>query len=62
MFSSLFRTGMLTPCLIQLNKIEKAITTKTKVILPVHWGGASPEISRILKIAKKYNIKVVEDA
>ena len=47
---------------IDVNKIEKAITTKTKVILPVHWGGASPEISRILKIAKKYNIKVVEDA
>ena len=37
---------------IDVNKIEKAITNKTKVILPVHWGGASPEIKKILKIAK----------
>ncbi len=47
---------------INIRQIEKAITKKTKAILPVHWGGASPDISEIVKIAKKYNIKVIEDA
>ena len=30
--------------------------------MPVHWGGASPEMSKIMKIANKYKIHVVEDA
>ena len=30
--------------------------------MPVHWGGASPDMFEIMKIAKKYNLKVVEDA
>ena len=47
---------------INIDKIEKAITKKTKVILPVHWAGASPNMSDIMKIAQKYKIKVVEDA
>jgi len=47
---------------IDINKIEKAITKKTKVILPVHWGGASPDIKKIINISKKYNLFVVEDA
>ena len=47
---------------IDINKIEKAITKKTKVILPVHWGGASPDMKKIISIAKKHNLKVVEDA
>ena len=47
---------------IDISKIEKKITKKTKVILPVHWGGASPDMPKILKIAKKFDIKVVEDA
>ena len=42
--------------------IEKKITKKTKAIMPVHWGGASPEMSKIMKIAKKYSLHVVEDA
>ena len=42
--------------------IENKITKRTKVILPVHWGGASPEIKKIIKISKKYNLKIVEDA
>ena len=32
---------------IDINKIEKAITKNTKVIFPVHWGGASPDIKKI---------------
>jgi aminotransferase EvaB len=47
---------------INIDKIEKAITKKTKAILPVHWAGASPNMFEIMKIAQKYKIKVVEDA
>ena len=47
---------------IDINDIEKKITKKTKVILPVHWGGASPDMYQIMKIAKSNNLKVVEDA
>ena len=47
---------------IDINKIERAITKKTKIILPVHWGGASPNMHKIMSIAKKHSLKVVEDA
>ena len=47
---------------INIDQIEKKITKKTKVILPVHWGGASPNMKNIMKISKKYKLKVVEDA
>ena len=47
---------------IDYTKIEKKITSKTKVIIPVHWGGASPEMNEILKIASKHKLKIVEDA
>lgn len=42
--------------------IEKAITKKTKVIMPVHLYGQACEMDKILKIAKKYHLKVIEDA
>jgi len=47
---------------ININQIEEKITKNTKAILPVHWGGASPDMKKICNIAKKYNIKVIEDA
>ena len=47
---------------IDVNKIEKGITKKTKIILPVHWGGASPDMKKIIEIAKKHKLFVVEDA
>ena len=47
---------------INVDEVEKAITKKTKVILPVHWGGASPNMIKLMKIAKRNNLKVVEDA
>ena len=47
---------------INVKDIKKVITKKTKVILPVHWGGASPNMKEIVKIAKSKNIKVLEDA
>lgn len=42
--------------------IENAITEKTKVIVPVHYAGVGCEMDTILEIAKKHNLKVVEDA
>lgn len=47
---------------IDENLIEKAITPKTKVIIPVHYAGVSAEMNQITEIAKKYNLLVVEDA
>jgi len=42
--------------------IEKAITRKTKAIVPVHYAGVGCEMDVILKIAKKYGLLVIEDA
>ena len=47
---------------IDATKIESKITTKTKAIIPVHIAGLSCDMGSIIKIAKKYNLKVVEDA
>lgn len=47
---------------IDENLIEEAITKKTKVIAPVHYAGVGCEMDKIMEIAKKYNLKVVEDA
>ena len=47
--------------LIDVNKIEKLISKKTKVIIPVHLYGQSCEMNKINKIAKKYKLKVIED-
>ncbi|MBA3047763.1 DegT/DnrJ/EryC1/StrS family aminotransferase [Patescibacteria group bacterium] len=46
---------------INESKIKKAITKKTKVILPVHLYGQGCNMPVILKIAKKHNLKIVED-
>jgi aminotransferase EvaB len=47
---------------IDISKIKLSITKKTKVIIPVHWGGASPEMQDIMNLAKINNIHVIEDA
>lgn len=47
---------------IDTEKIEKAITRKTKAIIPVHLFGLSADMEPILKLAKKYKLAVVEDA
>lgn len=44
------------------NKIEKAITERTKAIVVVHYAGVSCEMDKIMDIAQKYGLKVVEDA
>ena len=38
---------------INIDQIERKITSKTKAIIPVHWGGASPDMKRILNNCKK---------
>ena len=46
---------------IDVNKIESAITSKTKAILPVHLYGHPAEMNPILEIARKHNLKIIED-
>ncbi len=48
--------------LIDPNKIEEKITSKTKAILPVHLYGQTCEMDAINEIAKKHNLKVIEDS
>lgn len=43
-------------------KLEKAITPRTKVIMPVHLYGQSADMDPILEVARKHNLKVLEDA
>lgn len=47
---------------IDADKIEKLITPKTKVIVPVHYAGIACDMDSIMNIANKYNLLVVEDA
>ncbi len=47
---------------IDENLIEAAITEKTRAIVPVHYAGVSCEMDKIMELAKKYNLLVVEDA
>ena len=47
---------------IDIKSIRDAITSKTKVIMPVHYAGLSCDMSEILSLAKEFELKVVEDA
>jgi len=47
---------------INIDRIEEVITDKTKAILPVHLNGYMVDMNRIMEIAKKYNLIVIEDA
>ncbi len=47
---------------IDPNKIERAISKKTRAIMPVHLMGKPAKLNLIKKIAKKYNLYVIEDA
>jgi len=46
---------------MDVTKIEAAITKKTKAIIPVHLYGHPVDMDGLIKIAKKHNVKVVED-
>lgn len=47
---------------IDENLIEDAITEKTRAIVPVHYAGVGCEMNKIMEIARRHNLKVVEDA
>ncbi len=47
---------------IDENKIEEAITSRTKAIVPVHYAGISCEMDVIKNIAEEYNLIIIEDA
>ena len=47
---------------IDVSKIEKEITKKTKAIVPVHFTGCVANMSEIMKLSKKYNLPIIEDA
>lgn len=47
---------------INPEQIEKAITSRTKAIIPVHYAGVGCDMDKILNISKKFNIPVIEDA
>lgn len=47
---------------INTEAVEAAITSRTKVIVPVHMAGRAADMEALLAIAKKHNIKVMEDA
>lgn len=47
---------------IDETKIEDSITGKTKAIIPVHYAGVSCEMDTIMSIAKRHNLRVIEDA
>lgn len=60
-----------TPVLIDINpktynidakQIEQAITPRTRAILPVHFAGLSADLDPIYNLAKKHNLRVIEDA
>lgn len=47
---------------IDANQIESLITKRTKAIIPMHYGGFSCDMNKIMEIAKKHNLYVIEDA
>lgn len=47
---------------IDADKIESLITPRTKVIVPVHYAGVACDMDKIMDIANRYNLLVVEDA
>ncbi len=47
---------------IDVQAVERAITPRTKVILPVHFGGYPADMDGILRLAKHHKVSVVEDA
>ncbi len=46
---------------LDVSKIEKAITSRSRTILPVHLFGQSADMEEILLLAKQYNLTVIED-
>ena len=47
---------------LDFNAVERAITPRTKAIMPTHFGGLPVDMDRLYKIAGKYGLRVIEDA
>lgn len=47
---------------IDIEKIQKSITKKTKALIPVHWAGSSPAMEKITEICAEFNLFLIEDA
>ena len=47
---------------IDVDAVEAAITPRTRAVIPVHYGGLAAEMQRLLVLAKRRGLKVVEDA
>ena len=47
---------------IDTERIDEAVTDKTRAIVPVHYAGVSCDMEKIMQIAEKYNLYVIEDA
>ena len=61
--------GTPIPCDVEIDNMsidlidaEKKITSKTKAIIPVHYAGNTGNLDKVYKLAKKYKIRVIEDA
>src|SRR5262249_21990254 len=52
------------PDTLQINPdaVEGAITPRTRAIMPVHYGGASADMDRLLAIARRHDLRLIEDA
>ena len=48
--------------ILDLNKLEAAITKKTKAIIPVHYAGHPINMPRLVKLARKHKLYIIEDA
>ncbi len=51
-----------TTRLIDVERIEKAVTSRTKAIMVVHLYGRAVEMEKVWEVAKKHNLKVIEDS
>lgn len=58
----IFADSMVDNPNIDAHKIENLVTNKTKAIVVVHYAGISCDMEEIMRIAKKYNLFVIEDA
>ena len=47
---------------IAVDAVERAITPRTKAVIPVHYAGLSADMARLVPLAKQHGLKIVEDA
>jgi len=47
---------------IDVDAVERAITPKTKAVIPVHYAGLAADMARLIPLARRHGVKVVEDA